>query len=173
MKTIIIHMATKNPNKRPYNDSDSDSDSTPWPRFLIIESVDKDMPLQKLSPFAINKGIMGIAGQPASVKKLRSGHIMVEVTQKSHSTNLLKTTNFVNIPVKVSRHRTLNSKKGVIRCPDLKECSDEEILDELASQGIIHLQRFHVTCNGIKVPTGILLSHLIDQCYQIPYALAI
>ena len=57
---IFLHMATKNPLKRQY--IDSDSESTSWPRFLIIEGTDKERPLQKLSPFVINKGIMGIAG---------------------------------------------------------------------------------------------------------------
>ena len=75
-------------------------------------------------------------------------------SRQTTRTNLLKTTSFVQIPVKVSPHRTLNSKKGVIRCPDLKDCSDEEILEELSSQGITHLQRIHVTRNGNKIATG-------------------
>ena len=43
------------------DDSDTDSDNeilmkseTNWPRFLIVESASEDLPLQKLSPFAVH-----------------------------------------------------------------------------------------------------------------------
>ena len=42
-----------------------------WPRFLIIGSIDEGA-LQKLSPFAIDKGLQGMAGSLKSVKKLRN-----------------------------------------------------------------------------------------------------
>ena len=38
-----------------------------WPRFLIIGSTDEGA-LQKLSPFAIDKGLQGLAGSLKSVK---------------------------------------------------------------------------------------------------------
>ena len=60
----------------------------------------------------------------------------------------------MQIPVKVSPHSTLNSKKGVISCPDLKECSDEEILDDLGSQGVTNLQRIYITRTGKRIATG-------------------
>ena len=63
----------KQNNKRLHEDSGSETEMTAWPRFLIIEGTDLAHPLYKLSPFAINKGIMSIAGEPVSVKKLRSG----------------------------------------------------------------------------------------------------
>ena len=44
------------------DDSDTDSDNemlmnseTNWARFLIVDSANEDLPLQKLSPFAIQK----------------------------------------------------------------------------------------------------------------------
>ena len=43
--------------------------SNTWPRFLIISSTD-DGALKKLSPFAIQKGLVGLAGEPKSVKKI-------------------------------------------------------------------------------------------------------
>ena len=51
------------------DDSDTDSDNemlmkseTNWPRFLIVESASEDLTLQKLSPFAVQKGFQAIAG---------------------------------------------------------------------------------------------------------------
>ena len=51
------------------DDSDTDSDNemlmkseTKWPRILIVETVSEDLTLQKLSPFAVQKGSQAIAG---------------------------------------------------------------------------------------------------------------
>ena len=50
------------------DDSDTDSDNemlmnseTNWARFLIVDSAYEDLPLQKLSPFAVQKGFQATA----------------------------------------------------------------------------------------------------------------
>ena len=72
-------MATKHQSKKGVRvvDSDTDSDNemfmkseTNWPRFLIVESASEDLPLQKLSPFAVQKGFQAIAGTLKSIKRL-------------------------------------------------------------------------------------------------------
>ena len=128
-----------------------------WPRFLMIQPASPETPISKLSPFAIQKGIEGIAGNPSSVKRLRSGDILVEVNKKCHSDNLLQIKTFVNIPVKVSPHRTLNTKKGVIRCPQFKDCSEEEIVRGTKKHGVIAAKRIFVTRAGEKVRTGTVI----------------
>jgi hypothetical protein len=109
---------TKNTKKRKPEDleTDSDPDISPdtWPRFLIIESTDDTKPLSKLSPFALYKAIQGIAGTPKDVKRLRSGTVLLEVTREAHSKNLLRCKKLVDVPVKVSEHRTLNTRRGVL-----------------------------------------------------------
>ena len=140
--------------KRLHEDTDSETETTSWPRFLIIEGTDLGHPLQNLSPFAIHKGILGIAGEPVSVKKLRSGQILIEVNKEHHARNLLKCRTFVQVPVKVSAHKSLNTKKGIIRCADLRECDDDDILDELKSQGVVRIQRMMFTRDGMKRPTN-------------------
>ena len=42
-----------------------------------------------MSPFLIQKSIQGIVGTPKSVKKLKSGALLIEVMKKQHSTSLL------------------------------------------------------------------------------------
>ena len=80
-------MATKHQSKKRVRDDDSDTDSdnemlmnseTNWPRFLIVESANEDLPLQKLSPFAIQKDFQAIAGTLKSIKRLRDGSFLVE-----------------------------------------------------------------------------------------------
>ena len=83
-------MAATNKNKRfRENDQDSDADSdnersynscNNWPRFLVMESSSDDLPLSKLSPFAIQKGFQAVAGTLKSIKRLRDGSFLVAVS---------------------------------------------------------------------------------------------
>ena len=63
------------------NDSDSDYDmyenNFNFPRFLVVSSASEELPLKKLSPFAIQKAFIGIAGNGLkSTKKLRDGSFL-------------------------------------------------------------------------------------------------
>ena len=154
---MISSNSSKLANKRFRSDSGSSSDpeaSPIWPRFLVLSSSDEGKTLAKLSPFAINKGIEGVVGTPKSIKRLRSGDLLIEVSRSTQANNLLKTKVLVDVPVKVTPHRSLNSSKGVIRCLDIKDCSDEEILDNLASQNVSHLHRISVLREGVRKTTG-------------------
>jgi hypothetical protein len=143
------------------NSNNSDGDSTEitinWPRFLVMTGADNNgRDLLKLSPFAIAKGRQGIAGDPESVKKIDAG-LLIEVTRKSHSTNLLSCKIFAGIPVTVSAHRTLNSRKGVIRCADVAGCSEEEIVEELADQQVTGCRRIFIKKDGERKSTNTLI----------------
>ena len=48
-----------------------------------------------------------------------------------------------NIPIKVSAHTSLNSSKGVIRSRDLEGVSEDEMLDNLSSQGVSAVKRIN------------------------------
>ena len=134
-------MAPTNKNKRLRdNDQDSDTDSdnersynscNNWPRFLVVESSSDDLPLSKLSPFAVQKGFQAVAGTLKSIKRLRDGSFLVECARKSQAMGLLKTTRIVDRPVRVSIHKALNSSRGVIRCRELSGMTEMEIRTEL------------------------------------------
>ena len=113
----------KNKRNRPDDENDSDSDNETYmtnsnlSRFLVVTSASEDLPLSKLSPFAIQKAFVGIAGiRLKSNKRLRDGSFLVECVKKHQANNLLKTEKIVDRPVKVTIHKALNSSKGVIRC---------------------------------------------------------
>ena len=137
-------------------DSESDTDNAPtsWPRFLVIKPNNKENTFLTTSPFAINKALLGISGEMKSVRKLGSGDLMVETSRKSHSDNLLKCKMFINFPVTVSPHRTLNSSRGIIRHREFKFCSDEEVQENLFSKGVTDVKRISVTRDGKKCPTN-------------------
>ena len=44
-----------------------------WPRYLVVTDAADNGTLAKLSPFAIAKGIQGLAGEPKMLKKIKRG----------------------------------------------------------------------------------------------------
>ena len=100
--------------------------------------------VSSLSPFVIEKVLNGMAGEPRSVRKLRSGDLLVEYTNKKQIESLLCLKKFLDLKVHVSLHGSLNTCKGVVRCPDLKGVSEQEILEEMREQGVINVRRIKV-----------------------------
>ena len=153
----------KNNKRTRPNDNDTDSDSetcasTPeWPRFLVVQFTDPETPLSKLSPFAIQKAIEGIAGEPKSVRRLGFANLLIEVAKKSHCDNLLAAKQFAGVAVSISPHRNLNTKKGVVRCPDLAGCSEYELLEELKSQKVVDVKRIKVKRDRELMNTNTLI----------------
>ncbi len=149
-------MATKHQSKKRVRDDDSDTDSdnemlkseTNWPRFLIVESASEDLPLQKWSPFAVQKGFQAIAGTLKNIKRLRDGSFLVECGKRAQAQNLLLTNRFIDRLVKVSIHKTLNYSRGIIRCRDLADMSEVEIRDELKDQGVVGVNRVTLKKEG-------------------------
>ena len=125
------------------NDEQTFSPAEHWPRFITLEAVLSDSqpkPLTKMSPF----GIQGMVGTPKSVKKLKSGAPLIEVTKKQLSTSLLDLKLLANIPVIGKVHIVLNQSKDILfdRDLDLDCIPEEEIKSELESQGVVSVKRF-------------------------------
>ncbi|GFU70920.1 hypothetical protein TNCV_3633321 [Trichonephila clavipes] len=77
--------------------------------------------MSKISPFAIHKTLIGIGGEPKSVKRLRSGIYFIETMSD------------------------LQTKSGVISEPDLLSTPDAEILEGFSDQGVIQINSSTVT----------------------------
>ena len=136
---------TDSENERSYNSCDN------WPRFLVVESSSDDLPLSKLSPFAVQKGFQAVAGALKSIKRLKDGSFLVECARKSQAMGLLKTTRFVDRPVRVSIDKALNSSRGVIHCRELSGVTEMEIRTELQEQGVVKVHRVTVKKDTEKV----------------------
>jgi hypothetical protein len=150
-----IPMASINKRRRPDSDSDDDFGTLSFKPFLVIESLDPDKPITKLSPFVIEKTLSGILGTPKSVKKLKNESILVECNTKIQADNLLKNETFFGQRVNIHPHSALNSSRGVIKCKDLSYCdSIEEITNNLSSQGVTSVKRITVTRDGKKINTN-------------------
>ena len=125
-----------------------------WPRFMLIQSVDPERPISKLSPFTIHQGIKGLAGTPRTVRRLRSGDFLIEVTKPGQAESLLRSTVLADIPIKVVPHRSLNTSKGIIRSFDLRESSEAELKQNLANQGVTDVRRMTVMRDGQRRNTN-------------------
>ena len=156
--------------KRPRDEDNDDDEIIAWPRFVVISAADESIPL-RLSPFAIQKGIEGLAGNPKSVKKLRSGDLLIETNRKSHSDNLLKSTTLAGVPIVCTPHRTLNTSKGIMRCPDLRDCGIDEIKEELKNQGVCEAKRITFKRDGAEIRTNTFV--LTFNSTSLPQALKI
>ncbi len=128
-----------------------------WPRFLLIKSAEEDRPVSRLSPFVIFKGLKGLAGELKTIKKNRSGDILVECHRKGQSDNLLRTNKLADCPIEVIPHNSLNSSKGVIRSKELKGVSEEEMLNNLNHYGVTNVKRISVKKEGNTIVTNTII----------------
>ena len=78
----------------------------------------------------------------------------MEYTNKKQIESLLRLQKFHDLRVQVSLHSSLNTCKGVVRCPDLKGVSEQEILEEMREQGVINVRRIKVRYDGTLKDTN-------------------
>ncbi|GFO37226.1 RNA-directed DNA polymerase from mobile element jockey [Plakobranchus ocellatus] len=76
---------------------------------------------------------------------------MVELKSNDQAKKLGAIATFLDIPVTVIPHKSLNSSKGVIRSRDLRCCTEEEMVEELS--GVTHARRIKVRRGEDKIQT--------------------
>ena len=67
-------LTTKQKNK------EQDRNDNYYDRWFVIQGVDDDKPLSKMSPFAVDKALKCAVETVKSIKCLRSGDLLVEVS---------------------------------------------------------------------------------------------
>ncbi|GFS89385.1 putative RNA-directed DNA polymerase from transposon BS [Trichonephila clavipes] len=107
-------------------------------RFLLIPL--QNVELSKKSPFAIHKALIGIGGEPNSVKRLRSGDFLIETLSALQTKSFLLANTFLNSSVTISPHKSLNTSRGVVSEPDLLSTPESEILQGFSDQGGIQVR---------------------------------
>jgi hypothetical protein len=96
--------------------------------------------------FVIEQYIKSSAGDVKNVTKWKSGGLMIECQRRQQSLNLLSLKQIHSIAISSTPHRTLNTSRGIIRYrgEDLDDLSDEEICEELATQGVIQINTIYI-----------------------------
>lgn len=125
------------------------------PRFYILKR--NDGTFHTMSPFLIHSSLTASVGNIKSVKKLRSGDLLVEVQTAAQAHLLSEIETLGNVPISVVPHGYLNTSRGVISESDLLHTSEEEILENLRSQSVSAVRRITIRRNGTTIST----KHLI------------
>ncbi|GFX80368.1 uncharacterized protein TNCV_3931211 [Trichonephila clavipes] len=147
--------------------------------FLILSLPNNEMSRRSL--FLIHKALIGIGGEPKSIQKVQSGDLLIETISALQNKSFLLAKTFIDSPLTVTPHRTLNSCRGVISESDLLCVSETEILEGLSDQGVTQVRRIKIkkdsslfpikhlilTFNCPKLPTNIKAGYL--SCKVRPY----
>ncbi|GFT11111.1 putative RNA-directed DNA polymerase from transposon BS [Trichonephila clavipes] len=100
--------------------------------------------MSKKSPFAIHRVIIGIGGEPKYFKRVRSGDLLIETNSAIQTKSFLLAKRFLDSPVNISPHKSLNTSRGVISEPDLLTTPEAEILNGFSYQGVIQARRITI-----------------------------
>ncbi|XP_055924603.1 uncharacterized protein LOC129987679 [Argiope bruennichi] len=123
-------------------------------RFYIVKRVsEKDETFQTVSPFLVQKAINATIGEPTSIRKMRSGDLLIEINSRKQAQQLQKIKALATIPVRVTPHQSLNTSKGVITCGEILNLPVDLITKELKSQGVIHVRRITIRRDGETIET--------------------
>ena len=91
---------------------------------------------------------MSIAGEPKSIKNLRSGDLLIQCAKESHEKSLLQMKTFCGLKCSVTPHSSLNTSKGIIRCPALSRVTSDDIKEGMVEQGVTDVRRITVRRDG-------------------------
>ncbi|GFU46476.1 uncharacterized protein TNCV_2294611 [Trichonephila clavipes] len=78
-------------------------------------------------------------GEPKTVKRLRSGDILIETHTALQTKYFLLANTFLDSPVTIRPHKSLNTSRGVISESDLLSTPESEILEGFSDQGVIQV----------------------------------
>ncbi|GFX76031.1 uncharacterized protein TNCV_3718021 [Trichonephila clavipes] len=92
--------------------------------FLILSLPNTEMYTK--SPLAINKALIGIGGEPKSVKRLRSGDLLIETLTALRTKSFLLEKMFLNSPTLISPYKYLNSCRSMSVCIDYSQSHPSE-----------------------------------------------
>ena len=136
----ITPMLIPNPKRSPDADLESRIDinnadpDTPikqpsFQRFLVVQSTDPQKKLQDQNSDIMDKTIRGVTSVSVSIRWMDAA-LLVEFSHRAYAQNLLNVTQIGQVTVKISLHRSLNSRKGVAKLEwAATGMSNEEVQD--------------------------------------------
>ncbi|XP_071040065.1 uncharacterized protein [Parasteatoda tepidariorum] len=126
-----------------------------YARYFIITLTNPV--ISKVSPFLIHKALLSVLGEVVSVRKLRSGDLLVQTTPEKQATALPKCTNICTFNVTVTPHKSLNTCRGVISQAEFIDGEESMITENLQDHHVVEVRRIKIRRNGQLIPT----KHLI------------
>ncbi|GFS66765.1 putative RNA-directed DNA polymerase from transposon BS [Trichonephila clavipes] len=104
------------------------------PHLGGVEACQDEVLLTAMDPNFLCPALQGI-GEPKSVKKMHSSDLLVKTTFTIQSKS------YLDSPLLVTPHKSLNSSRFVISEPDLLCTSEAKILEGFSNQGLIQIRR--------------------------------
>ncbi|XP_055932248.1 uncharacterized protein LOC129962518 [Argiope bruennichi] len=121
--------------------------------FIMKRISEKNETFNSVSPFLVQKAIAATVGEVSSIRKMRSGDLLVEVCTKKQAQQIIKLKALATFPIAVTPHNSLNYSKGVITCGELFNVPIEEKTHELKPQGVTHIRQITIRREGQILPT--------------------
>ena len=114
-------------------------------RKLFLTRTDTGTKLASMNPILLSKNLNNLAGPVKDIQYLKSGSLFVTCNSPSQMTTLLDiselTMNSITIPIKFSLALADQSVQGKIYAPNLKDVTNDEILNELACYKVIKVEK--------------------------------
>ena len=137
-----------------------------YPRYYQICGTDEEKPMSRVSPMKGNLILRGLIGTVEKVHRLFNGDLIVGVKNSAQEKNILAMTLFDTAPVRVTLHRSMNHKKGVIRCSALRDIPETEIVEGLSAEGVTEARKIYFTKEGKTIPSATVI--LTFECSTLP-----
>jgi len=113
--------------------------------------------MSKTTPTKGNLILKGLIGTVDKVIRLANGNLIVGLQREGQAQNLMGIESFGLSPCKVSEFTKMNTKKGVIRAPAFRGISEEEIAEDLASEGVVGVKKLFFTKDGQKFESSTVI----------------
>lgn len=139
------------------------------PKFVSMKSTDAEKPLNKLNIFLLSKALNGVISESNRIftKFTRDGNILILTKTKRQADLLIKTKKLANVcDITCSYHDNLNTVKGVIFCPELKDLTEDEIKFGLSDQNVTEVQKIKKMVDGKATNTPLHI--LLFDLYKLP-----
>ncbi|XP_017476052.1 PREDICTED: uncharacterized protein LOC108366233, partial [Rhagoletis zephyria] len=136
------------------------------PRYLIASATGPKIgetatgiaqvtrPLASYNVFQIEKGLKHISTDYTEVTELKSGDLLIKVSNLKAADKFIKATHIDLVPVKITSHRSLNSTQGRIFSKNIIHLTETELVEGLAGQKVIEIKKLSKLINGTETPTG-------------------
>lgn len=128
-----------------------------YPRFHVVHSEQPSRTARNLSPFLVSKSLTDKLGPGFKVTKMASGDLLLEVCSKIQHDKLNTIQTFGDVPVTITKHKSMNTVRGVVSDDDLIELSETELLEGWGEHNVINVQRIKIRRDDKEIPT----KHLI------------
>ncbi|GBN12286.1 hypothetical protein AVEN_199457-1 [Araneus ventricosus] len=89
----------------------------------------------------------------SSLKKLASVYLLLETGSALQSKAFLGAKTFLDLPVIITPHKTLNLCRGFVSDDEILFSSDEEILKGLSSRSVVNVRRILTKKGTVTIPT--------------------